>query len=97
MQGFRSFLKPLLASVAILFATCTILYSALWTLYGNHPLPVELGFDNKYLPGEHSRLVQSVEPGSPAEQAGMKPGDRIIRINGARLEEDSLVRVWGST
>ena len=94
MQEFRSFLKLLLATVAILFAAVAILYSALWTLYGNQQAPVELGFDNQYISAEHSELVQSVVPGSPAERAGMKPGDRIVRINGARLEEDSLFLVW---
>jgi membrane-associated protease RseP (regulator of RpoE activity) len=85
---------PLLAAVAILFAAVAILYSGLWTLYGNQPLPVELGFDNEYMPGEHSMLVQSVVPGSPAERAGMKPGDHIIRINRVPLEEDTLIRIW---
>lgn len=94
MQDVRSFRKPLLATLALLFAACTIFYSALWTLYGEQPVPVELGFDNKYLPLDHSQLVQSIVPGSPAEQAGMKAGDRIIRINGAPLEADSLVRIW---
>ena len=94
MQGLRSFRKPLLVTVAILFAASAILYSALWTLYGDQPAPVELGFENQYIPAEHSELVQSVVPGSPAERAGMKPGDRIIQINGVRLEEDSLIRVW---
>jgi hypothetical protein len=94
MQGFGSFRKPLPAAVAILFAAIAIVYSGLWTLYGNQPLPVELGFDSQYLPAEHSLLVQSVVGGSRAEQSGVKPGDRIGRINGAPLEEDSLERVW---
>ncbi len=80
--------------LAILFAGCTIFYSALWTLYAEQVVPVELGFDNKYLPEDHSQLVQSVVPGSPAERAGIKAGDRISRINGAPLEADSLVRIW---
>ncbi len=94
MPRFRSFRKPLLATLAILFAACTIFYSALWTLYGEQPVPVELGFDNKYVPADHSELVQSVIPGSPAERAGLRAGDRIIRINGMPLKEDSLVLVW---
>ena len=94
MQGLRSFQKPLLMTMAILFAAGAILYSALWTLYGDQPAPVELGFESQYIPAEHSELVQSVVPGSPAERAGMKPGDRIIKINGARVEEDSMIRVW---
>lgn len=95
MQGFRPFQKPLLATLAILFAACTIFYSALWTLYGEQPVAVELGFDNKYTPGDHSQLVRSVIPGSPAERAGLKAGDRIVRINGEPLKrEDALVRIW---
>lgn len=94
MQESRSFRKPLLATLALLFAACTILYSALWTLYSEQPVPVELGFDNEYLPLDHSQLVRSVVPGSPAEWAGLKAGDRIIRINGAPLVADSLVRTW---
>ncbi|HEY4901648.1 MAG TPA: PDZ domain-containing protein, partial [Terriglobales bacterium] len=94
MQVSRWFRKPLLAIVAILFAAIAIVYSGLWTLYGNQQIPVELGFDGQYMPAEHSMLVQSVVPGSPAERAGMKPGDRILRINGVPLVEDLQFRVW---
>jgi len=78
----------------MLFAAAAILYSGLWIFSASRPIPVELGFDNKYLPAAHAQLVQSVVPGSPAERAGMKPGDRIVGINGAPVEEDSLVRTW---
>jgi len=94
MRGLQSFRKPLLAILAIMFAAVAIVYSGLWTVYGNQRLPVELGFDNQYIPADHSQVVQSVVPGSPAERAGMKPGDRIIRINGVPLEEDTLIRIW---
>jgi len=76
------------------FAGAAILYSGLWVSSASRPIPVELGFDNKYIPAEHAQLVQSVVPGSPAERAGMKPGDRIIGINGVPLEEDTLNRIW---
>ena len=94
MQKSRSFRKPILATVAILFAAIALLYSALFFLYGNAQLPVELGFDNEYQRSDNSQLVRSVYPGSPAEQAGMKAGDRIVRINGVRVEEDTMTRVW---
>lgn len=46
---FRSLAKPFLAALATLFAAATILYSGLWILYGNRGVPVELGFDNKFI------------------------------------------------
>jgi len=86
--------KPLLAALAVLFAVAVVLYSGLWMHSASTTIPVELGFDNKYLPDTHSQLIQSVIAGSPAERAGMKQGDRIIAINGVPLEEDSLIRIW---
>ncbi len=94
MQEIKSSRKPVLVFAALVFAGCTIFYSALWALYSEQPVLVELGFDNKYLPLDRSQLVRSIVPGSPAEQAGIKAGDRIVRINGAPLQEDSLVRIW---
>jgi serine protease Do len=39
----------------------------------------------------------SIMPGSPAEKAGLEPGDVIIEINGQKLNEDTtLVTVLGS-
>ena len=50
---------------------------------------VELGFnkshDEVYSQKAHSVLVQDVEPGSPAEKAGLKTGDRIVAVNGQEL------------
>ena len=36
---------------------------------------------------KHGALVAGVEPGSPAANGGIKPGDVIVGIDGARLEE----------
>ena len=38
------------------------------------------------LNGEDSEIT-SVMDGSPAEQAGLKRGDRIVEINGHKVEE----------
>ncbi len=87
--------RLLLIAVAVLFAAASIFYAAMWIFFGSHGVPVELGFDNKYLPGERSQLVQSVVPGSPAEHAGLKRGDRIVAIYGSPLQgEDSVTRIW---
>jgi sigma-B regulation protein RsbU (phosphoserine phosphatase) len=45
---------------------------------------VELGFDNS-----PSLLVTGVYRGSPAEKAGLLPGDQILAIDGIRLEAPS--------
>lgn len=89
--------KPFLATVAILFAAVTLLYSVLFALYGNEQMPVELGFDNDYQASDHSQLVKSVYPGSPAEAAGIKPGDHIIAINGTPPGEETLAHVWAQS
>lgn len=86
--------KPLLAVMATLFASWALLYSGLWMWSASRPIPVELGFDNEYLPATHAQLVKGVAHDSPAERAGMRPGDHIVAINGVPLEEDTLVRIW---
>ncbi len=65
------------------------MYSARWGV------GVELGFDNQYVESKHCELVKSVLPGSPAERAGLRAGDRILEINGRHIENAfSLSNVW---
>lgn len=39
--------------------------------------------------GQHMVLVDEVEPGSPAEGAGLLPGDRILKVGGVDVERPS--------
>ena len=32
-----------------------------------------------------SATIKSVDPGSPAQRAGIRPGDTLVRINGQRI------------
>jgi sigma-B regulation protein RsbU (phosphoserine phosphatase) len=95
MGSLRSLPKALLIALAVVFASASVIYGAMWMFYGTQGVAVELGFDNKYLDTDHAELVQSVIPGSPAEKAGLRGGDRIVAINGSPIEDElSITRVW---
>lgn len=50
------------------------------------------------LPRTHGALVQRIEPGAPADKAGMEAGDIILRFNGTTIEKSTdLPRLVGRT
>ena len=93
MRSFFSLPRPLLVGLATLFAAATILYSAIWMYHiRREPLSLagaQLGFDFENRPSIPSLLITRVDPGSAAEQAGLRPDDQILSVNGHRL--DTLV------
>ncbi|HYN16068.1 MAG TPA: SpoIIE family protein phosphatase [Terriglobales bacterium] len=83
--------RPFLWGLAVLLAAVAILYGSLWMYYVRRPGNlVELGFNQthnvQYDEKTHSIAVGDVVPGSPAERAGLRPGDRIVGVNGQRLD-----------
>jgi phosphoserine phosphatase RsbU/P len=86
--------RPVLATLAGAFAFIAILYSGLWMydLRYSGPL-VPVGFNAvhspRYNPTTHSLNVEDVVRGSPADQAGLRAGDRIIAVNGKPLGADT--------
>jgi sigma-B regulation protein RsbU (phosphoserine phosphatase) len=93
MGGRASFRKPLLATLATLFAVVAITYGSLWMYAVRYQGPrVELGFNILHNPQydekTHSQSVEDVAEGSPAERAGLRVGDRVIGINGRVLDTD---------
>ena len=72
--------------LAILFAASTTTCSVLWVIENKHTTP-QPGFTNyEYSTAMHTMNVGEVIPGSPAEQAGLRAGDRIFAIDGQELE-----------
>jgi len=95
MKAFEPIPRWLLTSLAILFAAATLLYSGLWLYDTRWQFPVELGFDNTYLESEHCQLVRSVYARSPAENAGLRRGDCILKVDGREFKDaNTLGDIW---
>jgi phosphoserine phosphatase RsbU/P len=71
--------------LAIVFAASATTYSVLWILHMRYVTP-QPGFTNyEYSASSGVMHVGEVFPGSPADKAGLSPGDRIIAIDGRKL------------
>src|SRR5579872_4930599 len=86
MQKHPALRKALLTTLAVVFGGATFLYSVLWIYHNNWEPSVELGYDTEYVPQEHCQYVTRVEADSPAEKAGLRPGDKILNIAGEDLK-----------
>ena len=83
--------------LAIAFAAATVLYTWFWMVAFRleQPPAVELGFDFSDRPSPRANVVANVWPGSPAERAGLRVGDRIVAVDGRPIEvPEDQIRVW---
>jgi phosphoserine phosphatase RsbU/P len=79
----------------LLLASATLLYCGVWMVAARFLPAVELGYDSDYLAAQQAQRVTNVLPGSPAEAAGMRRGDRILAIDGLPLNNSSYqARQW---
>ena len=51
------------------------------------------GFNLHAEKGKPGQFIGKVDPGSPAEAAGLKQGDRIIEVNGQNIAQDNHSQV----
>jgi sigma-B regulation protein RsbU (phosphoserine phosphatase) len=88
-------LRPLLILPALVFAGSMLLYSVLWMIAVRQAPQVALGFETEYLASERAILLREIKPGSPAEAAGLRRNDRVLAIDGRRIENSaSLYLAW---
>jgi sigma-B regulation protein RsbU (phosphoserine phosphatase) len=78
--------RPLLFGLAVLFSAAAILYSAIWMYYVRWESKAQIGIEAPYSVAARSMNVTRVPEGSAAQQAGLRVGDRIVAINGRRLD-----------
>jgi sigma-B regulation protein RsbU (phosphoserine phosphatase) len=89
--------RSLLYLPAALFAAATALYSIVWVYYAPHAGDTKIGVEFTYsLPSRYLRVSRVLQGGN-AEQAGLRPGDEILAINGTKLDRltpyyESVVR-----
>ena len=82
--------------LAIVFAAATILYTYYWMVAVrlDNP-PVALGLEIPYQSSEKVLLVTRVNPGSPAERAGIQVGDKILAFDGEPIQDSQTQsKVW---
>lgn len=75
---------PILAAFA--FGVVALSYAGIWTYYTQQETGAFLGITPAYDGWARSLRVTSVVPGSGAERAGLRPGDRVVAVNGQPLE-----------
>ena len=101
VRRWPSLPKPVLLTLAVVFCALICAYSAVW-MYDAQPAnaqPVELGFNQSHSTffdsASSSIPVFDVEPGSPAERAGLRAGDQIVELNYHAMRSYSLLaRIW---
>lgn len=88
-------LSAFLLPLALIFALATTVYSAIWMYYIRLQPQVEIGFTTQVSSSQAE--VVGLEPGGPAQQAGLRLHDRIIAVNGKKLEittQNALTPEW---
>ncbi len=95
--------RPALLTLAVIFCAATTLYAVAWMYDAQHSAlhPVGIGFNQSrptfFDPATASIPIYNVEPGGPAERAGLRAGDQITALDGRSLTSYSAFDdLWSS-
>jgi sigma-B regulation protein RsbU (phosphoserine phosphatase) len=85
-RGSKSALHALLLTAALIFSMATVVYSCLWMYYVRLQPHVELGMSTTFSSSTKVDEITLVQGGSPADEAGLRTNDRIVAVNGEKLD-----------
>jgi sigma-B regulation protein RsbU (phosphoserine phosphatase) len=77
--------RRLLPLAAAAYAAVLAFYSAVWIYSARRGASAYLGVDITQEIASAARRLDAVAPGTAAERAGLRPGDRILAVNGQGL------------
>src|SRR5918912_1179068 len=78
----------LVRALAIVFAGAAILYSVVWMWGVRQETAVGVGLETRRATNDlRALIVTHVESHGPAAAAGLKPGDRIVAVNGKPIDD----------
>lgn len=77
---------PSRRTLAITFGTLLTLYSVSWMYLIRQESQTVVGIDTEFRPIAQALLIKAVTPGSPAEVAGLRAGDRVRAIDGRSMD-----------
>ncbi len=86
---FTELPRPALVGLALLLAVVATLYGVLWMYYVRQEPRALLGIEFDFSPRARALQVNSIVNGSAAGRAGIRAGDRIVRVNGRLLDTPS--------
>jgi serine phosphatase RsbU (regulator of sigma subunit) len=82
MQRFTSLPRSVLKLLAVFYAICAVGYIAVGTYQAQVAPAGDPGFSGSYNPSTGVFEVAHLRSGGPAEQAGLRVGDRVLGIDG---------------
>jgi membrane-associated protease RseP (regulator of RpoE activity) len=77
-----------------------LIYSIITIVQGFYGLRVsfrqgQFGFRYEMLKDPAAMVITGIVTGFPAHRAGLKPGDRILQVNGQSLDPQNIRTLWG--